>query len=112
MSAEPPWGDREGLLDWTFANFPRISALVLERLLTHHGFVEVGRLPTAGAVTAAVWAHCQRDVRRELISVRPVVYHLETASEQSIQAVLRACRAASQLGVADARPDAGYRSAP
>lgn len=89
MIDEVPFADPEGLLDWVEHHLTTVTPLILERLLTHNGFVDAGTMPTTLSVPCSVWKHQEAESTPALADARVLVYHYELVSERAVRVALR-----------------------
>lgn len=96
MTPEISWNDPQALLDLVVTSRGAVPHLVLERLLEHFSFVELGDLP-AGDGGATQWAPREWEARTDLRPCSVRVPHFDPARTYTVDAVLKAVERACSV---------------
>lgn len=92
-----PYDDREALWVWIERHTGAVPPLALERLLSHHRFVEAGPVPTQGRAKCVAWRHELADTDARFANLRLLVYHTDVVSVTRVAVAFSMLRAADRL---------------
>lgn len=101
-----PYDDPVALRRWVRDHSQNVPPLLLERLLGHNGFEDVGTMPTKGRARCVVWRHRNATKDPRFAHFRILVYHYEPVAEMKVRSVLELLDVIDRLTAPAAGPAA------
>lgn len=90
---EIPFTDPDALEAWILSHTGEVTPVILGRLITHHGFVEVADLPTTTTVRKVVYAHPKRETIPKLAEFNFTLYNTDPIPKLQLVTALGMLRA-------------------